>query len=43
LKGGKKLKKDRYLFLCGLQEKLKVLHPLMEFKDQTVEDGQAFF
>jgi hypothetical protein len=42
LKGGKELKKDRYLFICGLQAKLKVLHPLAEFKDQTVKDGQAF-
>ena len=42
MKVGEKLKKDHYLSVRGLYEKLKVLHPLMEFKDQTVKDGQAF-
>jgi hypothetical protein len=42
LKGGKELKKDRYLSIRGLQTELKVLHPLTEFKDQTEEDGEAF-
>lgn len=37
--GGEKLKKDRNLFICGLQAKLKVLHPLAEFKDQAIKDG----
>jgi hypothetical protein len=42
LKGGKELKEDRDLSIRGLQMELKVLHPLMEFEDQTEKNGEAF-
>jgi hypothetical protein len=40
--GGEKMKKGHNLFVYGLQEKLEVLHPLAEFKDQSIKDGQDF-
>jgi hypothetical protein len=40
--GGKELKRDRNLSICGLQMELNVLHPLAVFKDQIEENSEAF-
>jgi hypothetical protein len=40
---GEELKEERHLFVGELQPKLQVLHPLAEFEDEAVENGQIVF
>jgi hypothetical protein len=40
---GEEMKEECHLVICKLQPELQVLHPLVEFEYEAVEDGQIVF